>query len=160
MGAKSGEVFSIYNPTNGALVSDKIHSANQEDVDLAVDAAQRAFKSTWGKRDPSERARAMFKFADLMHEHAGSLARLDTEVMGSAISTQTLGYKTAADLFTYFAGLADKIHGETMYPTSTGPYKIVQREPIGVCAGIGAWNVSSILFAWKVAVSGFISIRV
>lgn len=158
MDAKSGEVFSIYNPTNGALVSDKIHSASEEDVDLAVDAAQKAFKGAWGKLDPSERAKAMFKFADLVREHAESLARLDTEVMGSAISTQTLGYTTAANLFTYYAGLADKIHGETMYPTSTGPYKIVQREPIGVCAGIGAWNVSSILFAWKVAVSAFIRV--
>lgn len=159
MDSKSGEVFSIYNPANGALVSDKIHSANEEDVDLAVDAAQRAFKGAWGKRDPSERAKAMFKFADLVREHSGSLARLDTEVMGSAISTQTMGYNIAADLFTYYAGLADKIHGEAMYPTSTGPYKIVQREPLGVCAGIGAWNVSSILFAWKVAVSRFILVR-
>lgn len=133
-------------------MSDKVHSAGEEDIDAAVDAAQSAFKDAWGRKDPTERAKAMFKFADLIHENAEDLARLDTLAMGSAISTQTMGYNIAADLFTYYAGLADKIHGEAAYPTSTGPYKIVQREPIGVCAGIGAWNVSSILFAWKVAV--------
>lgn len=49
--------------------------------------------------------------------------------------------------------MADKIHGETSYPSSAGKYKITQREPIGVCSGIGAWNVSAVLFAWKAAVS-------
>ena len=51
------------------------------------------------------------------------------------------GYGVAAQLFDYYSGLADKIHGETSYPNSQGKYKIIQREPIGVCSGIGAWNV-------------------
>lgn len=97
----------------------------------------------------------MFKFAGLVREQAGEVARLETLAMGSAVTTQTMGYTTLADLFVYYAGLADKIHGETAYPTSAGKYKIVQREPIGVCAGIGAWNVSAILFAWKAAVNLF-----
>lgn len=67
--------------------------------------------------------------------------------------TDTPGYNVGADLFTYYAGMADKIHGETSYPSSAGKYKITQREPIGVCSGIGAWNVSAVLFAWKAAVS-------
>ncbi|RVX71634.1 hypothetical protein B0A52_03818 [Exophiala mesophila] len=149
--AKSGEYLTVYNPTDGSLVSDKIHSANEQDVDAAVQAAQVAFKGTWGRTDPTARARAMLKFADLIREHAGEIARLETLAMGSAIATQTMGYTTLADLFVYYAGLADKIHGETAYPTSAGKYKITQREPIGVCAGIGAWNVSAILFGWKAA---------
>ncbi|CAK7198463.1 hypothetical protein SEUCBS139899_001124 [Sporothrix eucalyptigena] len=149
--AKSGEVLSVYDPSNGALVSDKIHAAGEADVDAAVAAAQTAFKTTWGKMDPTNRARAMFKFADLMREKADELGLLETRAMGSAIATQSGGYKQGADLFTYYAGLADKILGETAYPTSAGRYKIIQKEPIGVCAGIGAWNVSAILFAWKAA---------
>ena len=78
--------------------------------------------------------------------------------MGSALGTQTMGYNVGADLFTYYAGLADKIHGETAYPTSAGKYKITQREPIGVCSGIGAWNVSAVLFAWKAAVCVLLSL--
>lgn len=89
--------------------------------------------------------------------------------MGSAVMTQTMGkllfsillhylltssstgYQVAAQLFDYYAGMCDKIHGETSYPNSQGKYKILQREPIGVCSGIGAWNVSAVLFAWKAA---------
>lgn len=95
----------------------------------------------------------MHKFADLIRVNAEDIARLETRAMGSALGTQTMGYNVGADLFTYYAGLADKIHGETAYPTSQGKYKIIQREPIGVCSGIGAWNVSAVLFAWKAAVS-------
>ncbi len=102
----------------------------------------------------------MLKFADLMRKHAGDIAKLETSTMGSAVGTQTMGYNVGADLFTYYAGMADKIHGETAYPTSAGKYKITQREPIGVCSGIGAWNVSAVLFAWKAAVSiAFIQIE-
>ena len=148
----SGEFISVYDPTNGTLLSDKIHVAGEVDVDTAVDAAQRAFKTTWGRMDPTDRAKAMFKFADLMREKADEIGVLETRAMGSAITTQSRAWAQSADLFTYYAGLADKILGETSYPTSAGKYKIVQKEPIGVCAGIGAWNVSAILFAWKVAV--------
>lgn len=150
--AKSGQLLSVYNPTDGSLVSDKIHAAGEVDVDAAVDAAQKAFKGGWGKMDPTDRARAMLKFADLIRENADELALLETRTMGSAVSMQSGGYKHGADLFTYYAGFTDKIVGETSYPTSDGRYKIIQKEPIGVCAGIGAWNVSPILFAWKAAV--------
>lgn len=106
--------------------------------------------------DPTGRARALLKFADLIRENADQLGLFETKAMGSAVVTQSGGYRQGADLFTYYAGLADKILGETSYPTSDGRYKIIQKEPIGVCAGIGAWNVSAILFAWKVAVSSII----
>ena len=95
----------------------------------------------------------MIKFAGLIREKANEIAKLETMAMGSAHGTQTMGYNVGADLLTYYAGLADKIHGESTYPTSAGKYKITQREPIGVCSGIGAWNVSAVLFAWKAAVS-------
>ena len=142
----------MYNPNDDSLVSDKIHSAGEADVDAAVDAARKASKGEWGQMDPTARAKCMFKFADMMREQAEEIAGLDTKAMGSALSTQTMGYNVGADLFTYYAGLADKIHGETSYPNSQGKYKITQREPIGVCSGIGAWNVSAVLFAWKAAV--------
>jgi aldehyde dehydrogenase (NAD+) len=93
----------------------------------------------------------MRKFATRLRETAEEAAGLETRAMGSAVMTQTMGYGVAADLFDYYSGMTDKIHGETSYPTSQGKYKIIQREPIGVCSGIGAWNVSAVLFAWKAA---------
>lgn len=143
----------MYNPYDETLVSDQIHAADERDVDAAVHAAQTAFVA-WSRTDPTERARAMLKFADLIRDKAEDVALLETNAMGSAISTQILGYQVGADLFTYYAGLADKIRGEASYPTArAGKYVITQREPLGVCAGIGAWNVSAVLFAWKAAVS-------
>lgn len=142
----------MHSPHDDSLVSDQVHVAGAADVDAAVASAQKAFRA-WSRTDATERAKAMLKFADLIRGNAAEIASLDTKAMGSAVSTQTMGYNVGADLFTYYAGLADKIHGETAYPSSAGKYKIIQREPIGVCAGIGAWNVSAVLFAWKAAVS-------
>jgi aldehyde dehydrogenase (NAD+) len=70
--------------------------------------------------------------------------------MGSAIGTQTPLTQMGAGLFQYYAGWADKITGETI-PSSNDTYKIIKYEPLGVCAGVGAWNASFLLFAWKVA---------
>jgi aldehyde dehydrogenase (NAD+) len=149
--AKSGEYLTVYNPNDDTLVSDKISAAGEQDVDIAVDAALKAFKGEWGQKDATDRARAMHKFADLIRAQAEESGGLETKAMGSAVLTQTMGYNVCADLFDYYAGLADKIHGEAAYANSSGKYKITQREPIGVCSGIGAWNVSAVLFGWKAA---------
>lgn len=135
------------------MLSNEIHSAGEQDVEKAYTAAQNAFKGTWGQLDPKERSTAMLKFANLVRDKAEELAALETKAMGSAIATQITCYKLGADLFTYYAGLTDKIKGEASYPTSDGKYIITQREPLGVCAGIGAWNVPAVLFSWKSAVS-------
>lgn len=137
--AKAGETLTVYNPFDDSLVSDKIAAAGEADVDNAVAAAKTAFKGEWAKTDPTARAKAMQKFADLIRSKAEEIASLDSKAMGSAIGTQTMGYNVCADLFDYYAGLADKIEGTATYPSSAGKYKITQREPIGVCSGIGAW---------------------
>jgi aldehyde dehydrogenase (NAD+) len=80
---------------------------------------------------------------------AEKFAALEATAMGSAVGTQTLLVKMGAGLFQYYAGWADKITGETI--PSNDIYKIIKYEPLGVCAGIGAWNASFLLFAWKVA---------
>jgi len=161
--SKSGDFLTVYDPHEDKVISDKIHGAGEADVDAAVKAAHQAYKGKeWGRMDPTERARRMHKFADLMRENASEMAALDSKCMGSAIGTQTMGYGVGADLFDYYAGLADKLSllgSETSYPTSAGKYKIIQKEPIGVCSGIGAWNVSAVLFAWKAAVRSSRSIQ-
>jgi acyl-CoA reductase-like NAD-dependent aldehyde dehydrogenase len=90
----------VYNPHDGSLVPDKIHAAGGVDVDAAVAAAPKAYKGDWGKKDPTERAKALYKFADLIHGKSEDIAGLETRVMGSAVLTQTMGYNLGADLFT------------------------------------------------------------
>jgi aldehyde dehydrogenase (NAD+) len=80
---------------------------------------------------------------------AEKLAALESTAMGSAIGTQIPLAQMAAGMFKYYAGWADKITGETI--PSDDSYKIIKYEPLGACAGVGAWNASFLFFAWKVA---------
>ena len=151
MDSKSGGTWKVTNPATDEVVTDKVQTAGEADIDAAVDAATKAFKHpSWRGIKAADRAKMMFKFADLIEAKASEVARLETVAMGAPLSVQTFVAQSAAETFRYYAGWADKIAGE-QYPDDDGTYKIVRYEPIGVCAGIGAWNASLILFSWKVA---------
>lgn len=71
--------------------------------------------------------------------------------MGQPISLAKLMILASAGVWRYYAGYAGKVGGEAYPPDGDGTYKIVQYEPLGVCAGICAWNASHVLSAWKMA---------
>lgn len=123
--------------------------ASSEDVDKAVEAATAAFK-TWKKTPSSERAAIMLRYADLVEKNASQLAELETRAMGVpltlAVQVVAMHYTT----FRYYAGLTDKIHGETYTEDGDGLMKLITYEPIGVCAGISAWNGTHLSIGWKV----------
>ncbi|KAL1651262.1 hypothetical protein SLS58_000601 [Diplodia intermedia] len=159
--AQSGESFPLYNPADESLLHPAIPIAGQADVDAAVAGAQEAFKPTspWRASFPAKRrAAAMHKLADLMEANAAELGRLETLAMGQPPLVSGLMVRWAADTFRYYAGWTDKIAGQA-FPAeqdeagdgAPGTYKIVKYEPIGVCAGVGAWNAAQSTFAWKVA---------
>ncbi|UPK90648.1 hypothetical protein LCI18_001583 [Fusarium solani-melongenae] len=137
--SSSGETVSVYNPADGSLVTDQ-----------AVDAATAAFK-TWKKTPSSERAAIMLKYADLVEKNAAKLAELETLAMGvpSMLASQVVAMHYTT--FRYYAGLTDKIHGETYTEDGDGMLKLIMYEPIGVCAGISAWNGTHLSFGWKIA---------
>ncbi|OSS45343.1 hypothetical protein B5807_10392 [Epicoccum nigrum] len=149
--ATSGETLSIYNPHDESLVADGIQVASQEDVDKAVSAARAAFKGEWSKWTPEQRSAAMIKFADLTDKHAEELALWETKSMGQPINVAKFVYSLFGKVFRYYAGWTDKLPGEAWTEDEQGMYKIIQYDPVGVCAGIGAWNGSGIFFAFKVA---------
>ena len=93
----------------------------------------------------------MLKFADLLEANVDRLAKLESIAMGQPISVAKLMIKGPAALWRYYAGYAGKVSGETFPPDEDGTYKIVQYEPLGVCAGICAWNGTHVLAAWKMA---------
>ena len=93
----------------------------------------------------------MLKFADLLEQNVDKLAKLESMAMGQPISVAKLMIKGPAALWRYYAGYAGKVSGETFPPDEDGTYKIVQYEPLGVCAGICAWNGTHVLAAWKMA---------
>jgi aldehyde dehydrogenase (NAD+) len=149
--ATSGETISIYNPHDENLVANGIQVASQGDVDKAVSAARSAFKGEWSKWTPQQRSDAMMKFAELADKHAEELALWETKSMGQPVNVAKFVYALFGKVFRYYAGWTDKLPGEAWTEDEAGMYKIVQYDPIGVCAGIGAWNGSGIFFAFKVA---------
>ena len=150
MDAKSGEKLSIYNPHDESLVTDDVHVAGQADVDAAVAAARAAFKGEWSTWKPAQRSAVMLKLADLIDKNASDLAPLEAKAMGQPIPVVMMLLAMTSSTFRYYAGWTDKIMGEQM-PETDGIYTIVSYEPVGVCAGIGAWNGSAIFFAFKIA---------
>ncbi|KAF2114952.1 putative aldehyde dehydrogenase [Lophiotrema nucula] len=149
--AKSGETLSIYNPHDESLVADNVHVAGQADVDAAVAAARAAFKGEWSKFTPTQRSNCMVKFADLIEKHAAELAPWESKAMGQPIGVVQMILGMTAQSFRYYAGWTDKLLGEQMPEDAGGIYRIIQYEPIGVCAGVGAWNASPVFFGFKVA---------
>lgn len=93
----------------------------------------------------------MFKFADLLEQNADKLASLESRAMGQPVSLAKRMILGPAALWRYYAGYAGKVAGESFPPDEDGTYKIVQYEPLGVCAGICAWNGTHVLAAWKMA---------
>ncbi|KAL1637160.1 hypothetical protein SLS56_000818 [Neofusicoccum ribis] len=149
--AKSGESFPLHNPADESVLHSNVPIAGQADVDAAVAGAQAAFKTgPWRGYSGKQRAAVMHKFAALVEARADELGRLETLAMGQPAGVSGLVVRWGVDTWRYYAGWADKIAGQT-FPDEDGTYRIVRYEPIGVCAGVGAWNASPSTFAWKCA---------
>lgn len=142
--------MSIYNPNDDTLVTDKVQVASEADVDRAVAAAKAAFPA-WSSTPGAKRAACLLKFADLLEANAARLAKLESTCMGQPVPLATGMVTGPAAIWRYYAGFAGKIAGESYPPDGDGSYKIVAYEPLGVCAGIAAWNGTHVLAAWKMA---------
>ncbi|KAK5166889.1 uncharacterized protein LTR77_007618 [Saxophila tyrrhenica] len=148
--SSSGETLSVHNPSDDSLVTDKVQVASEKDIDDAVAGAKAAFPK-WRETAGHKRAAIMLKFADLLEKNVDKLAKLESMAMGQPITVAKAMIKGPAALWRYYAGYAGKVSGETFPPDEDGTYKIVQYEPLGVCAGICAWNGTHVLAAWKMA---------
>lgn len=74
--SKTGSRLTCYRPMDNSIVTDDVHAALEDDVDAAVDAAERAFPA-WAATRGVERAKILWKFADLIEQHADQLAELE-----------------------------------------------------------------------------------
>ncbi|KAI8938991.1 hypothetical protein NX059_004835 [Plenodomus lindquistii] len=147
--ATSSEFISIYSPHDESLVADKIHVASVADVDRAVAAARAAFEGEWSTWTAAQRSAVMHKFADLVEENVEMLGDLESKSMGAPKMMTSWVFGFISQIFRYFAGWTDKVAGQS-WPEEDGVYRIVQYDPIGVCAGVGAWNGTGLFFGMKV----------
>ena len=149
MDSLSGKTFATVNPATEATIAEVAEGAT-EDIDQAVKAARRAFdEGPWPRMDARDRARMLYRFADLIEENAAELAALETLDNGKPITdSQNADLPLVIDCFRYYAGWADKIHGETI-PIRGDYFCYTRREPVGVCGQIIPWNFPLLMVAWK-----------
>ena len=137
----SKSYFPSINPADESHLAMIAH-ANNKDVDLAVQAAKKAFPS-WSKLAASERAKYIFRIARIMQEKARELAVIETLDGGKPIrESRDVDVPLACNHFFYYAGWADKL----MYAF---PNRKI--EPLGVAGQIIPWNFPLLMAAWKIA---------
>jgi gamma-glutamyl-gamma-aminobutyraldehyde dehydrogenase len=149
--ALEGGRFKTVNPATGQTLA-TISKGMPEDIDRAVAAAKAAFGSgCWSRLAPRERMDILYRFADLIDEHAEGLAVLETLDMGKPI-----GDVVAEDLpavistIRFMAEGIDKIEG-SVTNTDSDALHLVIREPLGVVGCISPWNYPLLMATWKIA---------
>ncbi|EFQ31948.1 aldehyde dehydrogenase, partial [Colletotrichum graminicola M1.001] len=137
--SKNGKELEVFNPKDESPVPSDVALGGQEDVEIAVAAAEAAFPK-WKKAHPNVRRDIVLKFANLIEQNGKALAdltRITLEAPWGSMGSMEMNL--ACESFKYFAGWTDKFSGET-YPQEDGFLKIVRNEPLGVCCGIIPWN--------------------
>jgi aldehyde dehydrogenase (NAD+) len=147
--AKSGKTFETVNPATEEVIA-KVAEGDAAEVDLAVAAAREAFESgPWSNMDARDRGRLMHKLADLIEEEQSELAALETLDNGKPIrDSRGADLPLTIDCLRYYAGYADKIHGQTI-PVRGNYFTYTRREPVGVVGQIIPWNFPMLMVAWK-----------
>ena len=123
-----------------------IAEGTAKDVDLAVDAAKRAYETSWGLKVPGpRRGELLYKLADLMAMHLDELAALEALDNGKTYNwAKAVDAKFSMETIRYYAGWADKIHGQVI-ETHEGKLSYTRHEPIGVVGQIIPWNFPRML---------------
>jgi acyl-CoA reductase-like NAD-dependent aldehyde dehydrogenase len=145
--AMNGETLPVLNPHDGTVIT-RIAAASHLDVDLAVNAARRAFPA-WSRAGARERGRLLGKLADAIDADRDMLAVLETADTGCPIGhTRQVDVPRTAACFRYFADMADRLDGRVV-PLETGFLNYVQRAPIGVVGQIGSCHSPLMSSGWK-----------
>src|SRR5579872_1654130 len=143
------DTFNSINPATGEVLA-TIKVDGPAEVDAAVQAAAEAQRK-WAATTGTERGRILRRAADILRSRNAELARLETQDTGKPIQeTSVVDVISGADCLEYFAGVAATLAGEHL---DLGPnaFGYTRREPLGVIAGIGAWNYPLQIACWKSA---------
>lgn len=147
--AEDGQTFESINPATGEAWA-TAPAAGAGDVERAVTAAHRAFtEGPWSRTTATQRGKMLRKLGDLLAERSEWLGRTETVDTGKMFKETRWQAAYIADFFHYYAGLADKIHGDTMPIDKPDLFVFTKREPLGVVAAIVPWNSQLFLVAVK-----------
>ncbi|HTR16111.1 MAG TPA: betaine-aldehyde dehydrogenase [Acetobacteraceae bacterium] len=144
-----GDLFETIDPATGEVIA-QVQAANAADVDAAVAAARRG-QTIWAAMTGAERGRILRRAADKLREHNAELAEIETRDTGKPIQeTSVVDILSGADCLEYFGAQAATMTGEQV-DLGSAAFGYTRREPLGVVAGIGAWNYPIQIACWKAA---------
>ena len=149
--ARDGRTFPSVNPATEEVIAE-VAEAGERDIDRAVSSAREALRGKeWRRASPHKRSRLLWRLADLVDEHADELGLLEVQDNGKPyFEARRIDVPSVAQTFRYYAGLADKVQGDTI--PVPGPYlNYTLREPVGVVGAIIPWNFPLSMASWKVA---------
>jgi betaine-aldehyde dehydrogenase len=147
--ANSGEFFETINPATNQVIC-KIDQASEADVEKAVLSAEKGF-AVWSAMSAFERSRILLKAVAILRERNDELAALEVMDTGKPLQeANCVDIASGADVIEYYAGLIPALQG-AQQDLDSNTFFISKREPLGVCAGIGAWNYPIQIAMWKSA---------
>ena len=145
-----GRYADLVDPVTGDVFASAPVSGKQ-DVDRAMQAAATAFEQ-WRDVTPSDRQRALLKFADAVEARADELVAAESRNTGKPLGlTASEELPPAIDQIRFFAGAARLLEGRSAGQYLAGYESYVRREPIGVCAQVTPWNYPLMMAVWKLA---------
>lgn len=145
---QTGETFDVVNPATGQVIY-RVEQADETLVEQAIQSAQDGFKQ-WSALTGMERSRILLKAVSLLRARNDELARVEVLDTGKPWQeASVVDVVTGADSIEFFAGLAPSVEGNQQ--DLGGDFYYTRREPLGVCAGIGAWNYPLQIACWKSA---------
>ncbi|GAE33365.1 betaine-aldehyde dehydrogenase [Halalkalibacter akibai] len=147
----TGKMREIINPFNQEVIA-TVTEGDEKDSKLAIQAARTAFdKGDWATTPASERGKIVQAIANLIRRDKEELAKLESLDTGKTIIESYADMDDIANVFQYFAGLADKNGGEVIQSPIPDSESRVVREPVGVCGQISPWNYPLLQASWKLA---------
>lgn len=146
----SGKVYDTFNPTTQEKII-SVSEGQPEDIDLAVKAARAAFdQGPYRKMSGSQRGKLLYKLAELIEKNVNELAALESLDNGMVLTLATGFMYYTAMVFRYYAGWADKVHGQQI--PIEGPFLCYTRhEAVGVVGAVIPWNFPLTMLSWKLA---------
>ncbi len=150
VGAENGATFTSVNPATGQTWAE-VPEASEADINRAVEAAHHAFsEGAWATMTPTARGKMLRRLAEVLAEHSEPLGRCETVDTGKLFKETRWQANYISDFFQYYAGLADKVTGETLPIDKPDMMTMTVREPLGVVAAVVPWNSQLFLVAVKI----------
>lgn len=143
---ESGRTAPVYDPATGQ-VTKQVALASAAEVSAAVASAAAAFPA-WAATPPARRARAMFRFKQLVEAHADELAALITSEHGKVLSDAHGSVARGLEIVDFACGLPHLLKGEFSESVGSGVDSFTLRQPLGVCVGITPFNFPAMVPMW------------